>query len=216
MQEDIKKGGRPAKTGTSPFTDIFRRLIDNDTQKAAAEKIGVSRQNISKWISGATTPDVDTLCRIADAYGVTTDYLLGRTKAKTSNVEMRALCDYIALTESHITKIKELCDEGSSTRAAFIGMLDFGGINDICKALADFCKYISEIDVEIYNWAYDTAFQARKIYFIELMLEFLDDYLEYEAIGHFDDYNFSSYEKKPKANSGNDDSTQENDDDFPF
>lgn len=74
-------------------------------------------------------------------YGVTTDYLLGRTKAKTSNVEMRALCDYIALTENHIAKIKELCDEGSSTRAAFIGMLDFVDYDAFIKTL-DFVNYI--------------------------------------------------------------------------
>lgn len=61
MQEEIKKGGRPAKTGVSPFTAIFCDLIKDDTQKAAAEKIGVSRQNVGKWVSGTTTPNVDTL-----------------------------------------------------------------------------------------------------------------------------------------------------------
>lgn len=125
MKEEIKKGGRPTKTGTSPFTSIFRDLIMNDTQQAAAEKIGVSRQNVGKWTSGATMPNASALCRIADAYGVTTDYLLGRTEAKTGDFKMRAFCDYMELNEKHIEKVRKLCGKSSPARDAFIKMLDF-------------------------------------------------------------------------------------------
>lgn len=81
------KSGRPKK-GTNPFNDIFRELIGASTQQEAAEKIGVSRQNVGRWLSGETTPDIETLCKIANAYDVSTDYLLGRTKIKTTDPKL--------------------------------------------------------------------------------------------------------------------------------
>lgn len=96
------KGGRPAKSGKKPFTEIFCQLIRGETQQTAADKIGVSRQNIGKWLSGSTTPDIETLCKIADAYNVTTDYLLGRTLNKTTDTELQAVCEYTGLSEKAI------------------------------------------------------------------------------------------------------------------
>ena len=46
------------------------------TQEELAEKVGVSRQALSKWESGAAKPDVDNLVRLSALFGVTTDYLL--------------------------------------------------------------------------------------------------------------------------------------------
>lgn len=49
------------------------------TQKQLAEKIGNSQRNISNWESGNSQPDLETVVRLADLFGVTTDELLGRT-----------------------------------------------------------------------------------------------------------------------------------------
>ncbi len=114
------KGGRPAKNGERPFTKIFRQLISGETQQAAADKIGVSRQNIGKWLNGCTTPDIETLCRIADAYNVTTDYLLGRTSNKTTDAELQAVCDYTGLSEKAIKIIKQMPPE---TELVLLNML---------------------------------------------------------------------------------------------
>jgi len=46
------------------------------SQEALAEKIGVSRQAISKWETGEATPEVGKLLLLARAFGVTTDWLL--------------------------------------------------------------------------------------------------------------------------------------------
>ena len=43
-----------------------------------AKRIGVSQPAVSKWDSGAKCPSLDTLCKLADLYCVSTDYLLGR------------------------------------------------------------------------------------------------------------------------------------------
>lgn len=113
MGTSESKGGRPARNGDKPFTEIFRQLIQGETQQVAADKIGVSRQNIGKWLSGSTTPDIETLCRIADAYNVPTDYLLGRTPNKTTDTELKAVCDYTGLTENAIENIKRIGVKGN-------------------------------------------------------------------------------------------------------
>lgn len=49
------------------------------TQKAAAISLKVSVQSISNWETGTRSPGLDQVLKLAELYGVTTDYLLGRT-----------------------------------------------------------------------------------------------------------------------------------------
>lgn len=46
------------------------------SQEELAEKMGVSRQSISKWESAAAMPDINRIVELATLLGVTTDYLL--------------------------------------------------------------------------------------------------------------------------------------------
>ncbi len=46
------------------------------SQEELADKIGVSRQAVSKWESEQTSPDLDKIILMSDFFNVTTDYLL--------------------------------------------------------------------------------------------------------------------------------------------
>ena len=46
------------------------------TQEEFADRLGVTRQAVSKWESGSAYPETDTIIRIAELFGVTCDYLL--------------------------------------------------------------------------------------------------------------------------------------------
>lgn len=46
------------------------------SQEALAERLGVSRQAVSKWETGESVPEPAKLLALAKAFGVTTDYLL--------------------------------------------------------------------------------------------------------------------------------------------
>ena len=48
------------------------------SQEAFAEKLGVSRQAVSKWECGASLPDTDNLITIANLYNISLDELIGR------------------------------------------------------------------------------------------------------------------------------------------
>lgn len=43
------------------------------TQEVAADKIGIARQTLVNYETGKTAPDVRTLQRIADVYGIDKD-----------------------------------------------------------------------------------------------------------------------------------------------
>lgn len=51
-------------------------------QKELANKLKVTPATISYWENGIKEPDFDTLNKIADLFGVSTDYLTGREKDK--------------------------------------------------------------------------------------------------------------------------------------
>lgn len=56
------------------------------TQEQLGERLGVSRQAVSKWESGQTVPDAVTIARLCETLHVSADYvLLGREPSGTSS-----------------------------------------------------------------------------------------------------------------------------------
>ena len=52
------------------------RKMRGISQEQLAEKVGVSRQAVSKWESEQSIPDLDKIITMSEFFGVTTDYLL--------------------------------------------------------------------------------------------------------------------------------------------
>ena len=52
------------------------RKKNNWSQEDLAEKLGISRQSVSKWESGTSIPDIDKIIKISAIFDVSTDYLL--------------------------------------------------------------------------------------------------------------------------------------------
>ena len=66
------------------FENIRNLRIDNGyTQKQIAEHLGISQNTYSQYEIGVLNYPVDALIKLADFYGVSVDYLLGRTDTKT-------------------------------------------------------------------------------------------------------------------------------------
>ena len=118
MDNIATKSGRPARK-KNPFTDIFTKLVGNETQQEIADKIGVSRQNIGKWLSGNTTPDIVTLCKIASAYNVSTDYLLGMTEIQSPDSNIRTICDVTGLSQKSVENLMLMKENGFNANLLF-------------------------------------------------------------------------------------------------
>ncbi len=62
------------------FSERLKDLLDerNLSIKKFAEDIKIPRTTINNWILQIKSPKIYYVCEIADYFGVTTDYLLGR------------------------------------------------------------------------------------------------------------------------------------------
>lgn len=65
------------------------------TQESLAIKLNVVRQTVSKWKNGTAVPDVDMLCRIADALDASVAELLGSPERK-DKMDMTAIAKSLA------------------------------------------------------------------------------------------------------------------------
>lgn len=63
------------------------------TMKELGERVGVSESAISQYETGKRQPDYETLLRIAEYFGVTTDYLLGNESEEPSQQKERKVTD---------------------------------------------------------------------------------------------------------------------------
>ena len=61
-----------------------RRKALGLSQEELAQRMGVSRQSVTKWETGLSAPDLDRLVELADTLGVSLDYLL-RDQAEMSD-----------------------------------------------------------------------------------------------------------------------------------
>lgn len=52
------------------------------TQKEMAQKLKMTQQAYSRYERSECQPDIDTLCKLADIFEVSVDYLLGRENEK--------------------------------------------------------------------------------------------------------------------------------------
>lgn len=89
----------------SDFGETLKELrrSRNLTQKDFGAKVGLSKAVVSKYETGMGYPSFDVLVRIAQYFGVTTDYLLGVARGKTVDVS--------DLTDGQIAVIHQMISE---------------------------------------------------------------------------------------------------------
>ena len=78
------------------------RLSKNMNQVEFAKALGVTKQCISNWENDNVVPSIEMLCKIANFFGVSTDYLLGRSERRVIEVSK--------LTDEQISHIAYIID----------------------------------------------------------------------------------------------------------
>ena len=68
---------------------ISYRKMNGLSQEGLAEKIGVSRQAVSKWETGEALPEITKLKALAETFNVTVDFLLDETKYEYTPHQLR-------------------------------------------------------------------------------------------------------------------------------
>lgn len=96
------------------FFDVFKALCDKKgvSPKRATEEIGLSNSITTKWKKTGATPKGETLSKIADYFGVTTDYLLtGEETKKAPTPEGERKIGFDDFTYAFYEESKDLPDE---------------------------------------------------------------------------------------------------------
>ena len=65
------------------------------SQEELAEKMGVTRQSVSKWESAQSIPDIEKIIKISELFGVSTDYLLKDNIEETVDINKDDVNIYI-------------------------------------------------------------------------------------------------------------------------
>ena len=71
---------------------LYQRKAKGFSQLELAEKIGVSRQAVSKWETGEASPDLAKLLALAEALDISLDQLCGREMPSSGLPEAAATC----------------------------------------------------------------------------------------------------------------------------
>lgn len=93
----------------------------NLTQQDLAEAINSTQQKISNYEKGPIEPDYETLKSIADFFGTTTDYLLGRTNV------FRPI--YLDSTNGHTVLLSNLPEAANEDLEKYLEFLRFKYLN---------------------------------------------------------------------------------------
>ena len=78
------------------------------TQRSFATAIGINYKTIDSHENGRRPMSHETLIKYADFFGVSTDYLLGRTHVKSPSAEIQGICNRLGLSEEAVAAICRL------------------------------------------------------------------------------------------------------------
>ena len=99
---------------------INERKKNGWSQEELAEMLDVSRQSVSKWEGAQSVPDLQKILKMAEMFGVSTDYLLkdemepedtevsyerGSSDSPVRRVSMEEATEYINLRKQYLPKI---------------------------------------------------------------------------------------------------------------
>ena len=83
------------------------------SQLKLSEQLGVSRSAVAMWESGSSQPDNDMLLRIADIFGVSPDYLLGKKDIKKAPTQSADAITFDDFTYAMHNEAKDLTPENN-------------------------------------------------------------------------------------------------------
>ena len=140
------------------------RKARNMSQEELAEKLGVSRQAVSRWEVGSALPDASNILQLSKLFGVSADYLLNDEYKGDAPAPIKSKSTS-SLAGTRIKKIIALCISG-------LGLLG----NFVIYVLSRFIKvsiprktYAGD---DMYTWTFHDDYSYK--YFIEEHgLEFL-------------------------------------------
>lgn len=80
------------------------------SQNELAEKLNMTQQRISAYEKGKREPDINTITQLADFFGVSTDYLLGKSNIRKTDAEIKQEFEFAYHKEAEGLTDEEIAD----------------------------------------------------------------------------------------------------------
>lgn len=170
--------GSPIELYNSHFAATLRDLMEKNgtTQKELADSVGVRPQTLSLYTTGETQPNVDKLLKIAEYFGVTTDYLI--TGTILEDIPVREM---LGLSERTVENMKLIKDGYFEDSPYMLPLLDrLLGDKDFYLALEQAATWYgnsrqnrSDDNVEFCEWK---AAKYMETYLLDFMRANMDIY----------------------------------------
>lgn len=127
-----------------PLAKNLSSLIGKDVS-VMADLLECSTQAINQYKQGTSTPQISKLIKIAQHYKVSVDWLLGLTPERTTNIEVKAICNYTGLSENAIALFREMTKVDNERELSRFFEDNIG--KDFLRSIISFCddvKYDGE------------------------------------------------------------------------
>ncbi|MFT3951199.1 MAG: helix-turn-helix transcriptional regulator [Oscillospiraceae bacterium] len=83
-----------------------------ETQQQLADAISITRQSLSRYEAAERTMNIELLVKVATHFNVTTDFLLGLSNVKSTELSIKNACEVTGLTEDAARFLSELNVDG--------------------------------------------------------------------------------------------------------
>ncbi len=112
----------------SKYLQLLRKS-NNYTQDDLAEKLGISRQAVSKWETGMTIPDLEVLLKISKIYDITINDIL------EPKIQPQRITDFEQISTISEKELKEVLEQFDTNSLVIALMGASPEINSFCERL---------------------------------------------------------------------------------
>lgn len=148
----------PRKKKSFDYNDTFptrlRNLINESkdiTQDKVAEIVGVTRQTVGNWCNGDSSPDAAALCKIADIFDVSIDWLMRENAPQKMDVEVSSICKYTGLNAIAIERLHEAANISDRLTACFLNetiskLISSKSIDSFCLSVENYFLAVKDTE----------------------------------------------------------------------
>lgn len=149
-----------AEKAKTPFAQALNALIDEHSNvKELTEYLGFSPQAINQYRIGQTRPSLESICKIADFYNVSVDYLLGRNPIPSIDYNVQKVHKYTGLTMAAIQYLhcKKISNEGTAISDILSLMLENERFDLILGAIGNIISIKMDSDNQVSSHMFSDA-----------------------------------------------------------
>lgn len=117
------------------FRERLNQLFINSGKTIVdfAKTLGTSRQSLGYYLNGERIPDAHMVKQICERCHISADWLLGLSDVKSPEADLKAVCDYVGLSEKSIIVFKQM-NRNNEKVQRIIQLIDVFWSNDKSRA----------------------------------------------------------------------------------